>query len=223
MQRPATRIFLTLLGSALIALACIQAAEAEIYQGIGPLDTMADLKMKYPHATFEQLHPAWAQEQDVMYSITGHGLSGLIIVKFVDHRPEYRRRSLAATDEATITLLTHLMNLSDDDSLGVDWVRWIPAAIIPLQRLVAKVGPPEEKGFASDDLQPYRHWAKKGLVAYLSDDEKTVVRIDYEFTPTEYCATWHTKFPQVPYTDAAGNDLCVSAKHPASRKPQHHQ
>src|ERR1700726_1405876 len=187
-------------GLFLMSLSCIQAADAEIYQGIGPADTMADLKAKFPHATFTQLHPAWAQEQDVMYSIAGAGLSGLIIVKFVDHRPEYRRRSLAVTDEATIKLLTSLMNLSDDDSFGVDWVRWIPAAPVPLQRLVAKYGPPEEKGFASDDLQPYRRWATKGLIAYLSDDEKTVMRIDYEFTQAEYCASWHVKFPQVAYT-----------------------
>jgi hypothetical protein len=203
----------------LVSFSCIQAAHAEIYQGIGPLDTMADLKAKYPHATFEQLHPAWAQEQDVMYKITGQGLSGLIIIKFVDHRPDYRHRSLVTQDEPTIKFLTYLMNMSDDESLDVEWVRWIPEAPVPLQRLVAKYGPPQEKGFRQEDLQPYRRWAKKGLAAFLSDDEKAVLRIDYEFTPDEYCATWHAKYPQAgPYTDAAGNDLCVSAKHPAKKK-----
>jgi hypothetical protein len=35
---------------------------AEIYKGIGPLDTLSEVKLKFPGADYKQLKPAWAQE-----------------------------------------------------------------------------------------------------------------------------------------------------------------
>jgi hypothetical protein len=63
---------------------------AEIYKGIGPFDTMGDLKAKFPNAKFERTNPAWATESDAMYQVSGEGLSGTIIVKFDDSRPFWR-------------------------------------------------------------------------------------------------------------------------------------
>ena len=60
---------------------------AEIYQNIGPSDNLSDIKNKFPSAVFERLYPAWAHEKDVMYSITGEGIAGRIIVIFEDSRP----------------------------------------------------------------------------------------------------------------------------------------
>lgn len=203
--------------TALIGLVAVLPVTAEVYQGIGPLDTLADIKAKFPGATFEQSHPAWAQDQDIIYSITGMGLHGATVVKCTDWRPLWRARLASATDEATIKTLTVLAG-GGDGSVTVEWVRWVPAEVIPLRRLIAKYGPPEEKGFAQDSFQPYRRWTKKGLTAYLSDDEKGVVRIDYEFTPAENCLAWKSKYPEIPFLDAAGHDSCAPTKHPAVGK-----
>ncbi len=203
----------------LVSFSCIQAAHAEIYQGIGPLDTMADLKAKYPHATFEQLHPAWAQEQDVMYKITGQGLSGLIIIKFVDHRPDYRHRSLVTQDEPTIKFLTYLMNMSDDESLDVEWVRWIPEAPVPLQRLVAKYAPPRRRGLGRKISNHTEDGQRRGSPLFFLMTRKQCCESTTSLRRMNTVPPWHAKYPQAgPYTDAAGNDLCVSAKHPAKKK-----
>lgn len=64
---------------------------AEIYRDIGPLDILNDVKAKFPNAKFEKGNPAWAQATDVMYAITGIGISGTIFIKFDDFRPSYRK------------------------------------------------------------------------------------------------------------------------------------
>ena len=57
---------------------------AEIYNDIRPYDTRADVQKKFPGAKFELLHPAWAKNSDLLYSISGNGLPGTIVVKFTD-------------------------------------------------------------------------------------------------------------------------------------------
>jgi hypothetical protein len=133
-----------------------------------------------------------------MYQFTGSGLSGTIIVKFEDGRPNYKKQLEANTNEARTAFLQRVANESDEDALMVSWVRWIPDAPIPLQRLVAKYGPQEKAGFSDENYQPYREWERKGVSAYLSDDEKNVVRIDFAFTKDEQRKAWLKKYQFVP-------------------------
>ena len=49
-----------------------------------------DLKGKFPKASFKRLNPGWAKETDVMYQITGEGMSGTIVVRLYDERPQYK-------------------------------------------------------------------------------------------------------------------------------------
>jgi len=172
-------------------------AQAAIYRDIGPLDTLGDTKKRFPSAKFEKLAPAWAQEDDIMYKITGFGLSGTIVVKFHDERPRWRKQAEETTDQDTKKMFAAFANDSDD-SVQVQWVRWIPIDPIPLQRFLAKYGPPEGKGFADEDLQPFREWTSQGLSAYLTDDEKAVVRVDFNFTTDEECGAWKAKTGSVP-------------------------
>lgn len=161
----------------------------EIYRGIGPLADLADMKGMFPGATLEKLTPAWAQDHDVLYQITGKGMSGTIVVKFYDGRPAWRRRAEEAEDPEQKAMLEEWANASED-TISVEWVRWIPDRAIPLQRFISKYGTPESKGFADEDLQPFRYWHARGLTAFLSDDEKFVVRVDFEFTVSERCEAW---------------------------------
>jgi hypothetical protein len=166
-----------------LGLLCVQ-AYAELYQGIGPLDTLADLKKKYPNATFVKMNPAWAQEHDVMYQIKGSGISGTIIVKFYDGRPNWRARSQEATDEKQKALYQRLANAPDDDVM-VEWVRWLSSVPFPVERLITKYGKPDKSGFTDDDYQPYKEWTQKGIFVRLSDDGKMVLAVDFTHTKKE--------------------------------------
>jgi len=166
-----------------VALLSVQ-AYAELYQGIGPLDTLADIKKKYPNATFTKKAPAWAQETDVMYEIKGRGISGTIIVKFYDGRPNWRVRAQEATDEKQKALYQRLTN-SPDDEVIADWVRWLPDIPFPVERMITKYGKPDKSGFTDDDYQPYKEWTQKGVFVRLSDDGKKVLVIDFTHTKKE--------------------------------------
>jgi hypothetical protein len=172
-------------------------ASSEIYQGIGPLDTLKDLKQKFPTAEFERLSPAWAQDADVLYRITGKGVPGRIVVTFYDNRPEWREQLKKESDPGLRKILEEGVSL-DDDSIQVEWVRWIPDEPLPLQRLVAKYGPPSEKGFGEDDFRPYRAWSDRGILANLTDDEKHVDMMEFSFTRADLRRAWLEKHGRVP-------------------------
>lgn len=173
-------------------------SHAEIYQNILPTDTLGEVKSKFPNAHFEKRSPAWAQSTDVMYALTGQGISGTIIINFFDNRPEYQKQYESAEEDTQKQLLKTLLQESDDEAISVNWVRWVPDIPFPLQRLIAKYGVPEKKGFSNDDFQPYREWKKIGLYVYLSDDEKYVQRIDFSFTKEEYKKAYKKKYNIIP-------------------------
>jgi hypothetical protein len=181
----------------LVVMLCISAAaSAETYHKIGPLDTLGDVKQRFPGAELERLTPAWAQEDDALFRISGPGLSGTIVVKFFDSRPGWRKDA-ESTDDPDFKQFAQKMADESDDAMSVHWVRWVPDQPIPLGRFVSKYGSPLEKGFA-EDLQPYRTWTQRGLTAYLSDDERYVVRVDFEFTNAEHCEAWRVKHGDIP-------------------------
>lgn len=181
----------------LLFLFIVSNSNAETYRGIGPLDTLSDLKAKFPSATFTKQNPAWAQEYDVMYEITGVGMSGTIVVVFFDNRPYFRKLMAEEQDE---TKKQNWKQLADapDDEITVSWVRWVPDLPFPVTRLVTKYGKPDKSDFAEEDYQPYKSWLIKGLDAYLSDDGKNVTRIDFHFTNKEQRDAWKKKYRFVP-------------------------
>lgn len=174
---------------------------AETYRGIGPLDTLSDLKEKFPTAKFSKQNPAWALETDVLYQISGEGMSGIIVVKFDDDRPYIQQLLTRAGDSlesSTKEQAENLINRTDEDAITVEWVRWVPDYVIPVTRFVSKYGKPDKSGFSDEDFQPYRSWEKKGLTAYLTDDEKNVVRVDFDFTKSEWRAAYLKKGMAIP-------------------------
>jgi hypothetical protein len=169
--------------SLLLVMGVAPMAEGEIYSGIGPTDTLADLKRRFPNANFEELHPAWANESELLYKMSGLGIAGEIVVKLDDSVPYYRQMRDAATDEDKKKLWQDLID-KPDQAKTVAWVRWVPASQIPVQRLIAKFGKPDDQGFRDEDMSPYRFW-KRGVTALLSDDQKFILHIDYYFTEAE--------------------------------------
>lgn len=172
-------------------------AQAETYKGISPLDSLSDLKAKFPGATFKREHPAWAQENDVMYSITGEGMSGTIVVNFYDDRPYWRQLLSEEQDETKKEALRSLANTPDDE-ITVSTVRWVPDYPFPVSRLITKYGKPDRSDFSEDNYQAYKEWTSRRMRAYLTDDAKNVMRIDFGFTDKERQDAWKKKFGFVP-------------------------
>jgi hypothetical protein len=174
---------------------------AEIYRDIGYFDTLGDVKAKFPNASFENVKPAWAQEKDALYKISGTGISGMIVVKFTDGRPLFKKILIdegPSLDETRKAYYEGKLNQQDNDALMVSWVRWVPSTPIPLERFIAKYGKPTEKGFADEDMQPLRGWPQKGVTASLTDNEKSVVKVDYTFTEEEMRVAYKNKTGFIP-------------------------
>ncbi len=178
--------------------ATFSGASAEMYKDIGPLDSLGDVKAKFPGASFVRQRPAWAQESDALYKMTGSGLSGTTVVKFYDVRPRYREQANQEADEEKKQNLLKFAAQTDEEALIVEWVRWIPVTPIPLVRFVSKYGPFEKSGFGSEDLQPFREWTSKGLSAFLADDEKNVVHVEFTFTRADERAAWQRRYGIIP-------------------------
>jgi hypothetical protein len=202
---------------------------AEIYKGIGPLDNLASLKTKFPNASFEDVKPAWAKKDEFLYKITGSGLVGTIIVKFDDGNEraeishyEMRRYidSLKTAGDTTYMNFWSGPYEYSEGNISVSWTRWIPDIGIPLARYVAKYGQFTKSGFSDDDLQPYRSWENKGIFAYLSDDQKSVTRVDFNFTNRDYRIAYQEKYGFVPEWLKDPAPKKPQAKKTVSKKPQ---
>ncbi len=183
---------------ALWAILICTSAYAEGYRDIGPLDNFGDVKNRFPNAKVEKLSPGWAQATDALYKFTGSGMSGWIIIKFDDYRPKWKEEAEKDPTQETAEFLQKMSQQSDDEAMSVNWVRWVPDTQIPLPRLILKYGKPDKSGFSDENYQPYRAWDKKGIEAYLSDDEKYVERIDFYFTREEYRKAYLAKYKFVP-------------------------
>jgi len=167
----------------LLVCSIVAESSAEIYLGIPPFKALGDVKKMFPGAEFKKLNPAWAKEDDAMYSITGEGIEGKIIIMFHDTRPLNRDYMNQETDDTMKRLFKEYSERSDDDSLLVTWVRWVPDEPFPVERLITKYGKPEKSDYSSVDFKPYYLWKTKGIYAHLSDDGEKVVMITYH--PTE--------------------------------------
>lgn len=228
------RLVRATLFAVLLLASTFGSAASEIYMGIEPYSSLGDVKQLFPSATIERLKPAWAQKEDVLCQITGKGLSGTIIVKFHDPRPMFTElaseQSAAQPNTEVANIWEELANEPDDGALSVQWVRWIPYAQISLKRVIAKYGKPSYAGFRDDDLMPLRSWPNRAMSAYLSDDEKFVIFIDFNFTEKERNAAHRKRYgdsappPPPPAPPSTSNwERSGDTSTPKSSKQRSHQ
>lgn len=147
---------------------------------------LGEVKKLFPGAKYEEEKPAWAKEEDKLYSVTGEGIQGTIIIKFHDPRPFYRKQISESNDNVLKEIFTPYANGSPDESLEVQWVRWIPDKPFPVERMINKYGKPDINDYSSEDFQPFKQWETQGIVATLSDDGKNVLNIEYYFVKEDY-------------------------------------
>jgi hypothetical protein len=153
--------------------------------GINYGATLGKVHQLFPTAKIEKMSTAWAQKSDALYSIKGDGISGTIVVKFTDLRAinkEIFERSNPGPDRDKMEIE---INKNDMDALWVEWVRWVPPLPIPLKRLVDKYGPWDKKEIHSQTFESQRTWTKRRISAHLTDDDKSVQMIDFNFTGAE--------------------------------------
>lgn len=173
----------TFIGVCLLACFVVAESSAEIYRGIAPFKTLGEVRKMFPGAEFKKEYPAWAKADDAMYSVTGDGIEGKIIIMFNDTRPMNREYMKQATDDSVKLIFKEYSERPDDESLLVSWVRWVPDVPFAVDRMIMKYGDPERSDFSSVDFKPYKQWQSRGIHAHLSDDGKNVVMIT--FTPTK--------------------------------------
>lgn len=176
-------------------------AKSEIYGGIEPLSTLGDVKEILPNAKFERSYPAWATTSDAFYQVTGEGLQGKILINFHDYRPFFKERAMLGENQSsqeTSDFLNGMANQSDEEALEVEWLRWIPAEPLPIQRLISRYGNPTKSGYTEDGFNPYKYWPDKGVLATVTDDCKYFTMIDYSFTNSELRKAWIDKRGFVP-------------------------
>ena len=87
---------------------------------------------------------------------------------------------------------------SDDQALRVKWVRWVPTTPLRVQDVVAKYGRWDAGGLSDDGFRLYRSWDARGITALLSEDEQSVLMMDFVFTEDEQREAFMRRYGQVP-------------------------
>lgn len=173
------RVFLV---ATLFIIATTQVCSGEIYKDFLPTDSLKTIKEKYPNATLKKENPAWAQENDVIYRLSGPGIVGDIVLFFRDYKGLIEIIcEKQDNDEQKTYCETNLSN--PDMMVHLNWVRWVPPYEIPLTKLIAKYGKPKFE--ISEDFDSTAIWEKRGILANLTNDNKNVTLIEYQFTEQE--------------------------------------
>lgn len=197
-----------------------QQLHAEILQGVEPLDTLGDIKAKYPNAVFKAVKAAWVKEDEAFMSMEGPGFPGKLMIAFDDLRPMVRRwvtpepGASASSVEALRQAGEGLVDMPDDKALTVKWVRWIPQSAIPFARYKSRYGEPTKCDYNEADMSPYCSWEHRGLNVNLSDDKSMVLNAEASFTTAELRAEYVKKKRPIP--DWLKSD--TSAPQPQAKK-----
>jgi hypothetical protein len=161
-------------------------ARTEILQGISYIDTLGEVRQKYPNARFEIVKPAWLKLDETFYRITGSGIPGAIMILFNDGRPDFKKMLTENAENPNYDkdgVIKLLATQQDNEALNAIWVRWIPTQAIPLDRYKQKYGQP--KCSLDDAMRPICTWPAVGLEAQMSDDQKLVEFVTTVFTKSE--------------------------------------
>lgn len=156
-----------------------------VFLGIEPRLTLGEIKQKFPYAKFERIEAAWVTENDAFFRMTGKGIDGAVMLAFDDPRPRYEREAQREPPNADVA--RSIAKGSDDDTLTIRWVRWIPSAPFPPSRLIERHGAPDTK-WRSDIYQLHLAWDAEGILAALDTETETMVEnVEFSFTKADKC------------------------------------
>lgn len=175
------------------------AAYAENLHGINFMDSLGEVKQKYPHAIYKKEKPAWLPPSESFFTISGAGLPGLLKIDFSDGRPYFTseiKKHIDDPDWPYKDSFDKQGTATDDEALSVNWVRWVPEVPIPIDRYKKKYGSPVCDFDSS--MMPFCKWPLVGLDAQMSEDNKFVLFVTTNFTKLEKRTSYIKKFNWVP-------------------------
>jgi hypothetical protein len=160
---------------------------ADTYQGIGYRATLGEVKALFPKATLLRESSEGFEEWESLYSVTGNGVNGFIMIKFIDSR-WLNKRVLAKNPDDKIA--QSLAAVTEGDALHTMGVTWTPPSPIPVSRFIAKYGEPSKDKIIDKDMMPVLSWQSKGMFAKLTNDEKYVSIVQFNFGKDD-CIAYH--------------------------------
>ena len=183
----------------LLAAVLSFSAHSEIIQGIQWEDTLGQVKQRYPNALFQSAKPAWLQQDQAFFVISGSGMSGTLRILFDDVRPLLIKDLKENENNPDYQFRDTFKRLSvalDNDALTVNWVRWTPDKPIPIDRYKQRYGNPVCS--FDDSMNPICKWLSVSLEAQMSDDQKLVMFVTTTFTKEEKQASSKAKYGALP-------------------------
>lgn len=181
----------------LLAMFC-SLAHSEVLFGVQHYATLGMVKKVYPNATYSKLKPAWLGPDEAFIRVSGSGMSGALMIAFIDNRPLWANRTRedalaflsAVGREATEAAIDKYITDSrvsaakgDDEALYVNWVRWVPEGAIPLVKLESRYG--KAACSMNEAFDTVCNWPKRALQATMTEDGKAAKMIDTVFTEEE--------------------------------------
>ena len=164
-------------------LAIASVAQAEVFYGIEYMDTLADVKRKYPGAVFSRVRPAWLQPDQACVEMSGSGVSNKIVIIFEDIRPFFLSRLNYGGDNPYENNLKKLLGQSDDDALTVAEVRLLYSPPIKIESFKRRYGPNTCR--ETEDFRKLCDFPGRAITALLTPDEKSVFMALSWFTDKE--------------------------------------
>lgn len=142
----------------------------------------------FPGATFESLDAAYIKPGErALYGLTGAGINGTIIVKFVNLKKLYNDKAYEAKINGNAegaSFLEHLKNLPDAQLYAVETVRWAPNAPIKIPSLLGTYGKKYQSRI-DEEFQKRLYWPSRGVEAILDEGKTGARMLDYHFTAKE--------------------------------------
>lgn len=188
-----------------------QPVSCEVLQGVEPLSSLGEIKRSFPNALFQRSRAAWVKEDQAFFSMTGQGFPGKLYLAFDDPRPYWQGLlkdmppdppslppSAAEINNEFRQQLREKANRAEDEALQISWVRWVPPAPIPMERVRAKFGDPSKCDFDETDFTPECKWESRALSAQMSDDRKAVEFFTTHFTKSERRSAYKRKGLEIP-------------------------
>ena len=193
------RIRWALFGLLLIAQGSVLAASMFNIQAFS---TLAEVRKEWPGAVEERFAPAWIKRGQVAIKLTGKGLPGMLFLYFDDGRAAYKdlvsSESAGTIDSGVVAAMKWEAAKPEENALTLNWFRWVPVANVPKERVIKLYGAPSRCQPSPADLSPMCEWRQHGVIATLTDDEKSVVMIDFNFSAAEIEEGRSRRYPFFP-------------------------
>lgn len=164
-------------------LAISSVAQAEVFYGIEYMDTLADVKRKYPGAVFSRVRPAWLQQHQAYIEMTGSGISNKIVIIFEDIRPFLLSILNDGGDNPYENNLKTLLNQSDEDALKVAEVRLLYSPPIKIESFKKRYG--QNTCRETEDFRKLCDFPGRAITALLTLDDRYVLMAISWFTDQE--------------------------------------